>query len=291
MNRNNILKQLETRFIDQISEHSFKFLLFLVRHGLWRNLSWDSIQVNFIISTGRTGTKFLATFLNRVKHIEARHEPMPDFLRLGMEFATGRASSIHARKRIVRDRRIVLKKLHKLNAKIYIESNNRLFSLIPVLRTIFKDCKIIHVVRDGRDVVRSGMSRSWYAPDDLFPRIKASDFPEDPYFGEWGMMSRFEKICWWWQKKDNFIYKSVQNRENCMTVKYEDIFDRKNGYPGLIKIMQFLEINSDVISNMDLRKVNETKTYRIPHWSDWEPNLRKQFARIAGEHMDRCEYL
>ncbi|MFB6357344.1 MAG: hypothetical protein ABEJ65_12625, partial [bacterium] len=76
---------------------------------------------------------------------------------------------------------------------IYLEANNRFFSLISELREIFGDLKIVHIIRDGRDYVRSGLSRpgNWHWYDDNDPwanrglRLKATMFPDDPYHDEW----------------------------------------------------------------------------------------------------------
>jgi len=288
-----MIKSLARRISQYNSKYKFKFNLFQARHGFLNHLNWEGIKVIFIISTGRTGTKFLADFFNRFENIEARHEPKPNFLSLGNNYAEGKISSNIAQEIIATDRRIVLNELYKMNAKIYIESNNRLFSLIPVLRNTFPNCKFLHIVRDGRDVVRSGMGRGWYEPND-FPRIKATDFPDDPYFKEWEKMSRFEKICWWWQKKDSFIYESVRGKEDSITVKFEDIFDPDKKYKGIKNIIDFINIDINFTNDFkDLmkQKVNDSKSYAIPYWKEWGSDLKNQFIKIAGKHMTNYGYL
>lgn len=274
-----------------ISRYKFKLDLLIARLGFLSFLDWQNIRVYFIVSTGRTGTKFLAEFLNKFEGIEARHEPRPHFLKLANEYAVGKIDFDTTKKRIGRLRKIILRELRKLNADVYVESNNRLFSLIPVLRAIFKDSKIIHIVRDGRDIVRSGMSRMWYKPDDPFSRIKATDFPGDPYFEEWGNMSRFEKICWWWQKKDSFIYEAVKDRKDCITVRFEDIFDSDRDYSGMRTIMDFMNLNTNIELNANvMSKVHSSHSYETPHWKNWEVHLRHKFMNIAGQHMKRYGY-
>lgn len=81
--------------------------------------------------------------------------------------------------------------------KNYIESNNRLYSFINPLREIQPNAKFIHVVRDGREVVRSDMSRNFCTDMYKRYRIAASYFPNDPYYNSLDQMDRFEKICWW----------------------------------------------------------------------------------------------
>ena len=108
---------------------------------------------------------------------------------------------------------------------------------------IFNNFKIVHIIRDGRDYLRSGMGRIWYTKEDDDPRMKATYFPNDPYYDKWNEMSRFEKICWRWQKKDGFIYDQVEEMDNAITVKFEDIFKDDN-FTGVHRIIKYLDLNS-----------------------------------------------
>jgi hypothetical protein len=269
----------------RIKKWGFSFLLLLARWGAWRNLSWEGYQTVFIVSTGRTGTQLLSSFFDQYEHIVSLHEPAPNFLRLGNDVASGKISQECARRRVTAERKLVLRKLDPAKVTMYIESNNMLFSLIPVIRSVFPKCTIIHIVRDGRDVVRSGFSRPWYASNDPMPRIRARDFPDDPFFSTWDELSRFEKICWWWQKRDTIIYESVENRADSITLKYEDIFDKERGFPGVGKILEFVGLDAAFHADMFSNKVNFTKEYVIPHWTEWDASLRRSFLTIAGERL------
>ncbi len=251
---------------------------------------WTGIDKYFIISTGRTGTKFLARFINGFDSTLSLHEPHPDFVNLGVDYASGKVSEEKASRRIERGRRVLCKLVKKQGASRYVEPNNRLFSLIDVLEKVFDDIKIIHIVRDGRDYVRSGMSRGWYKEVDIDIRLEASEFEDDEYRDRWEEMSRFEKICWRWQKKDGFIYRSLEGKDNYIRVKFEDIFEGDN-YTGLKKICEYMNIpKKEVKRNIELmmdNKINATKEYEIPHWSEWGKEMIETFEEIAGEHMKR----
>ncbi len=287
------MSDLIKRIIDRGARDLFYCKYFLAQKGIFENPSWENLEVNFIVSTGRTGTRYLAELFNPLEGITALHEPDPDFLKLGIGFSEEAIEHFIARKRIIDGRRLILKGLYDNGSTVYIESNNRLFSLIPVLVDIFPKCRIVHIIRDGRDIVRSGMSRFWYREDDLFPRLKATDFPGDPYCDGWDELDRFEKICWWWPKKDGIIHDGVEKyKNNCMTVKFEDIFDYENNNPGLKKIVNFFELDSNIKLNRPKeKKSNETKEYQMPHWKDWESDLKEKFMKIAGDYMVRHHYL
>lgn len=278
--------------ISQGSQYKLHLYLFLARKGFLDSLTWENKKICFIISTGRTGTKTLAALFNHLENVEAHHEPQPDFRQLSIDFALERVCTAKAQSIVNADRKVVLFRMQRLNPHVYVEANNRLFSLIPILRQTFRGCKFVHIVRDGRDVVRSGMGRRWYQPDDIDPyRLKAIDFPNDPYFEYWQSMSRFEKICWWWQKKDGIIYQSVKNESDSITVKFEDIFDESNDYAGLKAIGDFLDIDVSTISHLISIKRNATETYQMPHWQNWDLCLREKFMKISGEHLKQYGYV
>lgn len=80
---------------------NFEYYLNLLKLniGLYKNLDWEEIRQIFIISTGRTGTKFLAKLLNNYSSVFSVHEPRPHFLRLGYNYAIGNSSFEEARKK------------------------------------------------------------------------------------------------------------------------------------------------------------------------------------------------
>lgn len=274
-----------------LSNWHYEFDRVLQNCELLPSQDWSSIDSCFIISTGRTGTKFLAKLFDQFDEIFSVHEPEPEFLRLGIKYAKEKYNFVKIKKEIDMNRRAWCKKVKREGCKTYIESNNRLFSLMNPLINIFDSPKIIHIVRDGRDYVRSGMSRhygGYYSERDINPRLQANYFPDDPYYDEWKKMSQFEKICWLWQKKDGFILNDVENYDNAITVKFEDIFI-KDGYPGILKMAKFLgfgkkKLKSEFVE-MQSNKINKSKEYKIPKWEEWNQNMLKKFDEIAGEHM------
>jgi hypothetical protein len=259
--------------------------------GLLGPQDWSGLAKVFIISTGRTGTKFLARFLNQFREVYATHEPYPDFLPMAIDYARGRVAEDVAVERMMRLRRALRRHTARRGARIYVESNNRLFSLIAPLRRAFGRIKVVHIVRDGRDYVRSGMSRVWYTDRDRAPRLRASYFPEDPCFADWDRMSRFEKICWRWQKKDGFIQAGLDALEDYISLKFEDIF-KDPEHAGMRRMLDYIGLPAEAaergLARMMDRKVNSTRSHAIAKWTEWDSGLIDSFERIAGAHMRRC---
>ncbi len=255
---------------------------------------WSNIEVCFIISTGRTGTKFLGNFFGKFENVLSVHEPDPTFRNLSIKFAKGRCSFNSAKEVIEVNRRAMCRKVKRNDCKVYIESNPRMFSLIKPLIEVFSKPKIVHIVRDGRDFVRSGMSRYYgrfYSDDDPYPRLKACDFPDDDYYEGWEELSDFEKISWYWKKRDQMIYKDIEGYSNSITVRFEDIFYKTKEYDGLKEICKFLGLDENksisIFKSMQENNINASKDYGIPHWTKWDKKRKEMFDRIAGDHMKK----
>ncbi|MGM0441608.1 MAG: sulfotransferase [Elusimicrobiota bacterium] len=274
---------------DSPSGLKYRLDYLLMKLGLLGTENIENINLNFLVSTGRTGTKFLARFFNKYSDTYALHEPRPDFLKEGIDFARGKLKEDRLKKILSGNRQALFKKIKRLKSEHYVESNNRLFSMLEPLKDIYPGARVVHIVRDGRDYVRSGMSRAWYKKQDTTYRLRADFFPKDPYYEKWDEMSRFQKICWRWQKKDGFIYRSLKNINNAITVKYEEIFN-DDDFKGLHRIADYIEMDKDstekLVRDQMENKINATREYEIPHWRDWGAKRIKEFNEIAGKHME-----
>ncbi len=270
--------------------------------GFFKKASWDGIKPIFIVSTGRTGTRSLDVFFSSIlPKVYSCHEPDPDFLKLGVDYARGKVSKDRAVKTIKERRLWICDYLNKNNKTVYIEANNRYFSLIPALWQAFPDAKIIHITRDARDVVRSTMTRGFYTPSDGIYyrknlRMQATDFANDPYYDKWQSMDQFQKAVWHWVKKDSFIHKDLKDDKRSIRIKFEDIFDKENGYQGLWQMVKFMDIGIGERTFQKQCRLTMEKKFNInrkeyyPNWLEWSLEQRKQFCDIAGQHMKLCGY-
>jgi len=140
----------------------------------------------------------------------------------------------------------------------HIESSPH-FSLVPEL--IAAD-NVVHLIRDGRRVVQSGVNRDWYAKDSLWNAIKP-DFPGDV----------FEKCCRFWAH-------TSRNMAGVATVtaRLEDL----NASPGtLAALVETLGL-APTEATFPLSNTGR-KASTFDHWSERE---REVFAEICGEVMD-----
>ncbi len=260
--------------------------LWLDRLGFYSEFNWKDYQPVFIVSTGRTGTTFLGRyFFDKFENVTSYHEPQPDFFDLSVKAATGSISIDCLKRTINANRKWVLAKMQANESTVYIESNYYLFSLIKTLEEIFEEPRFIHVVRDGRDVIRSAYNRQWFRDDDNYDRIKANFFPSDPYYNTWKNLNRFEKLTWYWQKIDKTILRSLDNNPNAIRVYFEDIFNAQDGYPGVEQMLDFLNLEKNDWEKLMNNKIRSSGDYELPHWAKWSTKQKDSFKDIAGDHL------
>lgn len=284
---------------------------------------WKDFSPRFIVSSGRTGTKFIAYLLKALfKDIDTRHEPKPNFFRLRYQFGVGNISLEEAVKKFIL---IKYKFYNNIRKSIYIESNPYLCWLVPVIKKVFSDYRIIHIIRDGREWIRSAISRgieesflfrtslplvpllriipadkNWFQKLKIFNfkvlhhdiwRIRALDYKDDPYSRSWRLITNFERFAWKWNKINKVISEGIKDDNKAITIHFEDIFDKSSDYNGFKKILEFFELDFDWESiKLNLKepfsnKINKTRSYAIPHWKYWENERIIQFNRIAGDLM------
>ncbi len=270
---------------------------------------WDGIGSAFIVSTGRTGTQFLAKFFNDAfDRVFGFHEPVDHSSDLAASYFRGEITAQEAERRFRRERDSMCAEVHRTGSDFYVESNQYLAFGIPIIQRVFPDAMIVHVVRDGRDVVRSGMdfkvigrdksgkTALFMSDDDPIRRVQASDFPDSPHHDCWDRMSRFERLSWFWAMKDRQICAALAGNERAITVKFEDIFDKQREYPGMWEIIRFLGLEDRMrvplssFGAMMSRRANETKQQLFPKWPEWTPERRHQFTTIAGAHNETYGY-
>lgn len=276
---------------------------------LVKGYNWKKIQPIFIISTGRTGTQFFAELFSKgFKRVYAVHEPPPDLLELSLSFISNKISFKGGLGELRRLRMSLCKQVLLGKNSHYVESNTNIAFMIPLLKAFFPNYKMIHVIRDGRDYVRSAFSKVIFptqnnqptmlfmSPEDHRDRLQAPDLPSDPYNKCWDDLSRFQRICWYWITVNTIIEQAVEGDSRVLRVKYEDIFSEESGIEGVLKIIDFMGVADQMIfTQQDLKdffrkKINYTEKYLLPSWDGWTTEQKRFFIEIASEKMKNYGY-
>ncbi len=267
------------------------------------------MQVGLVISTGRTGTNFVQTLFSQIlTGVDARHEPRPDLFDLGTRRMRGEVSDADAARELRLQRLEIRKELAQRDVNRYVESNNNMAYLLPQIFDLWPQAKFIHIVRNGRDFVRSSFSKKvvsrstnqldamFMTDDDKRRRLQAGDLPGDPYCDRWAEISRFEKLAWYWMTKDRLICDALEGHPAAIRIRFEDLFDSAKGVDCLLQMLAHLELTDALkveqgeIARLMGKRVNESSSYLLPGPSEWSAEQQQQFNDIAGPHMRRLEY-
>ena len=249
-------------------------------------------RVALILSSGRTGTKFLARYLDaNYEGVVARHEPRPSrSLRL--------ASHAHMVGRVSREALVYLlrrkreRTIDPLGAELYVESNPFLSGFVDVIGEVWEDPTIIHIVRDPREHVRSSLNHGtatglkglgnrfvpyWY-PD----VTKILGLEERPRWtgmaaGVWTVMNRR-------------LRGAADRYGNFHTFHYEDVFDESHS--GLREICRVLglDYSGAGAAASPTERINAARLSVIGPWREWPAEDCREIERICQPLMGEYGY-
>lgn len=255
----------------------------------------------FFLSMGRSGTQFLASLLSKAPGTLVYHEPAEeDRVYFGLRYAGtfDKVMDAYLERRFQK----LLKQTGK-NYEVYGEVNSYLRYETEWLRKKFNPV-FFHLVRDGRDFVRSAYTRGVYTLDDRKWMIVPGD--QDPMAEKWENTDRFQKLCWYWKHTNEYIASRVERTvlfEKLLT-DYDYFKDNVLGPLGLSiphgtwsaavkkpKNTSKRAILRKKIKRMILFQPKEKRIKPLPHWSQWDNKRKELFNEICFETMKKFGYL
>jgi hypothetical protein len=251
--------------------------------GSDRRAPWQApANVFFVTGHGRSGTQFLAHLLDEAANAVVAHEPVEADI-----FAVQRARlEPRFAARYVADYRRwrIAEAAARAAPGVYGEVNSRLRSLLPALKESFPEAPMLRIIRDGRDVVRSMMARDRWMIDILAKRAPELA-PSDPFVGEVGRMSEFERACWYWQFDTARLARLMPGY-----LRFEDLMrDPDHVLERLVRPFG-LELERAAITAALGRPRNETRRHALPDWQSWSAAETESFWRICGDVMREHGY-
>ncbi len=217
--------------------------------------------VFFITGVGRSGTQFLSRMLSQAPRAAVFHEPiLQDFDALLHAHRCPRAAMRYISG--FRKKRMYAL-VHRRDVAIYGETNSNLRFHASALKRCFPEALVLHLSRDGRDVVRSILGMPHYTESPI-RHFNLRPAPGDAAAEEWENWSRFERVCWLWAIGNGRLWNETDG-----LVRLEDLLE---SYPRLrceLLDRVGLQVDEERWRTERERPANATKNYSFPHWRDW----------------------
>jgi hypothetical protein len=240
----------------------------------------------WIVSSGRTGTQFLARYFDaNFEAVTARHEPPP-------RVRTRLVANAFAEGACRRERVLALlagkkRRIDHLGAEIYVESNPFLWGAIGCLDEVFERPLVVHVVRDPREQIRSslnhGTSTGWKALANRFVPYWYPSTPEDR--GDW-----LERAAGVWAFANRFLRDAGAGCRDYRVFRYEDLFDAtQSGLRALCAAIgvPFRGAGSPVEPS---QRMNRAEREVLGPWRAWSDEQCAAVQRIAWPLMGEYGY-
>ena len=283
----------------------------------------------FITSGGRTGTKFFGDLLcDIIPEAFSVHEPdvvssinkrffhqlqIFGFNQLLLGKLTGKTgirnlSQNYLTKKIgLNDLSVAIshhreKYYYQIDRDLIIESYSGWYGAIPGIRHLYKNYKVVVVVRNPKDWVTSNMNwgtmygkRDWVSKLGL-GRLTPKLVKDKQYEDKWQVFSRFQKLCWAWKTIYEILLQSITNDTNARIVKFEELFESQDKYLNLKDLLVFLtqfrdrEFAFDIPENILEKRVHKNISYQFPKWRDWDDAMKRDLIGICGEVMKKLDY-
>ena len=227
-----------------------------------------------ITSTGRTATLWLSCLLSDSEGVFAPHEPV-----IFEEVANAEA----LKNPLTASTYIHKFRLHEMAywAKEYAcygEVNGMLRRHLEALRGALPEIKIIRIIRNGHDYVRSVLARkTWTDRDPIYGQL----IPHHTIISadNWKSMDRFERLCFMWNAENRYMEKFADS-----TIRFEDMLSSYSVFKEKVLDVIGLSISKSRWQESIKNKLNATKVHKAPTHEYWSDMDKAKFESPCDKH-------
>jgi len=224
----------------------------------------------FCLNSGACGSKYLAELIAANGQNDCFHEKFPDLDEPGVRYYLD-GSEFPFERRLLRLTR----------SRVFLESNNRLFAMTELLSEEFPGARFIHLYRNGRDHVNSGMNKTIWPDVMQSPRLRYASRLAGPTDAP-----AFERACWYWRNYNERIADDLEGR-GALRLKYEDLVAGR-----IDELAEFIGVplptaSIPPVNTKDNRKLAVNR-YETP--DAWPDDFHAAFDRICGATMQKLGY-
>ena len=252
----------------------------------------------FILSTGRSGSKFISVLLDQAAGITAYHEPLPT-----LQYFSNYAFHNQHEEKILANMINAARMESILNVyiknSIYVESNQCLAFFAPVIAGLFKKSKFVHIVRHPGDFIRSAIRKGWHKNDTIWEsgRVKIADNVV------WDKMDQIERLSWLWMATNQFVEdlkKQIDNKR-IITFKFENIVEKTGAVKKLLKFIGSVDLEKKKIQELQDKKINELyihpdeppgmkKVADFPSYNEWNNEMKNKVKQYSEKLSKLYKY-
>ena len=266
-----------------------KGTIYDLRNASFQNLS----QPVFFLSTGRCGTKWFSSLIQKDRSCKVLHAPIPTLAYQGKMVYEQSITGVSAsHKSLIQEiylgaRESYLRYSYKCDKKL-IETNNYITFFAPYVFDLFPDAKFVHLYRHPGEFVRSGINRFYYTntKNDDTKRIVPL---RDPDLGRWKNYSQIQKISWLWNETNRYIesFKSELPENQCYSFNFNELTVK-----NVMDLLHFLgiHISKSTVQKKLNKKVNPNKRKKKEPYFQWPEDEKEQVKSICGELAKKYGY-
>ncbi len=226
----------------------------------------------FVLSPGRSGTKYLSNLLTHYNECRVYHTGSPEFTWYN-NFAYQRKNQKNILKLIVDPARYEEIRNCYILQKNYVETNHRITFFAYALSELYPNSKFIELKRDPFKFVSSGVARNWYSNTNIRDegRIKLKNKVE------WRKKNQIEKIFFQWDETHNYIGSFLKNinKKRYLRILSEDMFSNEDVRKEILK---FILQKKYIYKKIKLGKINQT---------DKKKKLSKEKTTDLNKQIDK----
>ncbi|MCA9325296.1 sulfotransferase domain-containing protein [Candidatus Saccharibacteria bacterium] len=265
-------------------------------------------RTTFVLSTGRTGSVYLADLMNQLDDVVSLHEPKPSRILIAWTsaFLEGHVSRDYMSAVLANKRR---KLLADVETGLYVESNNFISGFADSLEDVFDNPTVIHVVRDPRDFVTSQTNRGDSSGLRGFLNKYVPYLAYTPEGKKQRQLDALERGAYRWEAINKYLSDyGNRNPNRYHYFKFEEVFDKKNK-SEMKRLLKACGLSTKQISELDFEdrstqhaqsgfsildkpqdSSNSSRVERMKKWREWSDEDAKRLQVVCGPLMKQYGY-
>jgi hypothetical protein len=166
----------------------------------------------------------------------------------------------------------------------YAETSPQVTFSVPIILNALPHARFIHLLREPKDVVASGVRRKWYTGH-VNDQWRITPKPGTPFQAIWEKMGQVEKLLWLWAETNQWImdFGSGLNQDHFLTVRSEDLFAGEE--PTIRTLYSFIGLETPRQARVKavLRKqINAQRSGTFDRPADWADAVRPELAEFVA---------